>query len=40
MADIETMNLESEDLVAERIERLKQMFPEIITERRGLAQTP
>lgn len=35
MADIEEMNLESEDLVADRIEQLKQMFPEIVTERGG-----
>ena len=32
MADIEKMNLESKDLVAERIEQLKSLFPEISTE--------
>lgn len=35
MADIEKVDLESEDLVADRIERLKQLFPEIVTERAG-----
>ena len=35
MADIEKIDLESEDLVADRIERLKQLFPEIVTERAG-----
>ena len=33
MAEIEKMGLESEDLVGDRIEQLKQMFPEIVTER-------
>ena len=32
MTDIEKMNLESKDLVAERIEQLKYLFPEITTE--------
>lgn len=35
MTSIEPMNLESEDLVADRIEQLKQLFPEIITEGEG-----
>lgn len=35
MGDIEKMNLESKDLVADRIEQLKQLFPEIVTERAG-----
>ena len=33
MGDIEKMNLESKDLVADRIEQLNQLFPEILTER-------
>ena len=32
MEDIEKMDLESEDLVAGRIEQLKPLFPEIVTE--------
>ena len=32
MAEIKKMNLESEDLVKDRIEKLKELFPEIITE--------
>ena len=32
MEDIEKMDLESKDLVADRIERLKRLFPEIVTE--------
>lgn len=32
MTDIEKINLESKDLVAERIEQLKSLFPEISTE--------
>ena len=32
MTDIEKMNLESKDLVADRIEQLKSLFPEISTE--------
>ena len=32
MTDIEKMNLESKDLVAERIKQLKSLFPEISTE--------
>ena len=32
MSEIEKMNLESKDMVAERIEQLKEMFPEIVTE--------
>lgn len=35
MPDIERMNLESTDLVAERIEMLKGLFPEIVTEGEG-----
>ena len=33
MAEIEKMDLESEDIVGDRIEQLKRMFPEIVTER-------
>ena len=33
MAEFEKMDLESEDLVGDRIEQLKRMFPEIVTER-------
>ena len=32
MSEIEKMSLESKDMVAERIEQLKEMFPEIVTE--------
>lgn len=32
MEDIEKMDLGSKDLVADRIERLKRLFPEIVTE--------
>ncbi|MEY8249342.1 hypothetical protein AAK684_01650 [Leptogranulimonas caecicola] len=32
MTEIEKMNLQSEDLVKDRIEKLKELFPEIITE--------
>ena len=32
MDDIEKMDLGSEDLVAGRIEQLKRLFPEIVTE--------
>lgn len=32
MDDIEKMDLESEDLVAGRIEQLKRLFPEIVAE--------
>lgn len=32
MAEIEKMDLASQDLVSDRIERLKELFPEIITE--------
>lgn len=35
MAEIEKMDLESKDLVAERIEQLKAMFPEIAVEGEG-----
>ena len=35
MPDIERMNLESTDLVAERIDTLKGLFPEIVTEGEG-----
>lgn len=35
MTSIEPMNLESEDLVADRIEQLKTLFPEIATEGDG-----
>ena len=34
MSGIEKINLESEDLIAERIEQLKALFPEIATEGR------
>lgn len=33
--EIEKMDLESEDLVAEHIEQLKQLFPEVVTEGNG-----
>ena len=39
MADIKKVDLESEDLVADRIERLKQLFPEIVTEQAGGGST-
>ena len=32
MTEIEKMNLQSEDLVKDRIVKLKELFPEIITE--------
>lgn len=32
MAEIKKMDLESKDLVADRIEQLKLMFPEIVIE--------
>lgn len=32
MESIERMNLASKDLVADRIEQLKALFPEIVTE--------
>ena len=32
MTEFKKMNLESKDLVAERIEQLKELFPEIVTE--------
>ena len=32
MAEFKKMDLESEDLVADRIEQLKELFPEIVTE--------
>lgn len=32
MEGIEKMNLASKDLVADRIEQLKALFPEIVTE--------
>lgn len=32
MVDIEKMDLASKDLVAERIEQLKTLFPEAVTE--------
>ena len=32
VSEIEKMDLESENLVADRIEQLKRMFPEIVTE--------
>ena len=35
MAEFKKMGLESEDLVADRIEQLKRLFPEIVTERAG-----
>lgn len=37
MADIKKMDLASEDLVTDRIEQLKRLFPEIVTER-GLGE--
>ena len=33
MGEFEPIDLASKDLVAERIEQLKQLFPEIVTER-------
>ena len=38
--DIERMNLESKDLVAERIEQLKALFPRSITEGSGGGSSP
>lgn len=35
MSEIEKMNLESTDLVDSRVAQIKQMFPEIVTERAG-----
>ena len=35
VTEIEKMTLESKDLVAERIEQLKTLFPEIIAEGEG-----
>lgn len=35
MSEIEKIDLESEDLVAEHIEQLKQLFPEVVTEGDG-----
>ena len=35
MSDIEKVDLESKDLVAERVERLKALFPEIAVEGDG-----
>lgn len=35
MEEIKHMNLESEDLVADRIERLRELFPEVATEGNG-----
>ena len=35
MGDIQSMNLESKDLVAERIAQIKELFPEIVTEGDG-----
>lgn len=32
MEEIRKMDLESKDLVAERIERIRELFPEIFTE--------
>lgn len=32
MDDIERMNLESEDLVADRIEQMRALFPEVFVE--------
>lgn len=32
VSEIEKMNLESEDLVADRIEQLLELFPEVTTE--------
>lgn len=40
MSDIEfeKMDLSSENLVADRIQQLKEMFPEVVTERAGGGQ--
>ena len=35
MTEFKEMDLESEDLVADRIEQLKRLFPEIVTEVAG-----
>ena len=35
MKEIRHVNLESEDLVADRIEQLKDLFPEVVTEGDG-----
>lgn len=35
MEEIRKMNLESKDLVAERIERMRELFPEVFTEGGG-----
>ena len=32
MDEIKEMDLESKDIIKERIEQLKQLFPEIVTE--------
>ncbi len=32
MSDFTKMDLESKDMVAERVARLKELFPEIVTE--------
>lgn len=32
MAEIRKMDLESKDLVVERIERMRELFPEVFTE--------
>ena len=37
MTEFEPMGMASKDLVGERIEQLKQLFPEIVTER-GLGE--
>ena len=36
---IEKMNLASKDLVADRIEQLKALFPEIVVESNGCSDT-
>ena len=35
MAELPKVDLESKDLVAERIEQIKALFPEIVTEGEG-----
>ena len=37
--DIKRMNLESKNLVVERIEQLKQLFPEIVVESNKCSDT-
>lgn len=35
MSDIEKIDLSSKDLIAERVEQIKALFPEVIIENRG-----